>query len=89
MDNLVSLLQAVGAVSVNSDVRTKMLELIQSWATVTEGRHDLSYIGDVYKSLQRDGYRFPPKVTVASSMIDSSAVCNSPLNSIEDDNERY
>ncbi|KAG6003324.1 Vacuolar protein-sorting-associated protein 27, partial [Claviceps lovelessii] len=73
MDNLVSLLQAVGPVAVNSDVRFKMLELIQSWAAATDGRHDLSYIGQVYRSLQREGFQFPPRVTVTSSMIDSSA----------------
>ncbi|KHO01814.1 Vacuolar protein sorting-associated protein 27 [Metarhizium album ARSEF 1941] len=73
MDNLVSLLQASGAVAVNADVKAKILELVQQWAAATEGRHDLSYINEVYNSLQREGYRFPPRVTVASSMIDSSA----------------
>lgn len=73
MDNLVSLLKASGAAAVNSDVRSKILELVQTWATATEGRQDLSYIGEVYKNLQREGYQFPPRVSVASSMIDSSA----------------
>lgn len=75
MDNLVSLLQAVGGVSLNSDVRDKILELVQLWAGATEGRYELAYIGEVYRRLEREGYRFPPKVSVASSMIDSSAVC--------------
>jgi hypothetical protein len=74
MDNLVSLLQAVGGGAVNADVKSKILELIQSWAGATEGRYELSYIGEVYRTLQRDGYQFPPKISVASSMIDSSAV---------------
>lgn len=74
MDNLVSLLKATGPAAVNLQVRSKMLELIQTWATATEGRHDLSYIGEVYKTLQREGFQFPPRVSVASSMIDSSAV---------------
>ena len=74
MDNLTSLLQAVGPVAVNAEVKSKILELIQSWAGATESRHDLGYIGEVYKTLQREGYHFPPKTTVASSMIDSSAV---------------
>jgi hepatocyte growth factor-regulated tyrosine kinase substrate len=78
MDNLVSLLQAVGPAAVNSEVRSKILELIQSWATATEGRHDLVYVGEVYKTLQREGYQFPPRVSVASSMIDSSAVRDYP-----------
>ncbi|KAM0474056.1 hypothetical protein ACHAPX_007769 [Trichoderma viride] len=73
MDNLTSLLQAVGPVAINAEVKSKILELIQSWAGATEGRYELSYIGEVYKRLQREGYQFPPRVTVASSMIDSSA----------------
>ena len=77
MDNLTSLLKAVGPAAVNAEVRTKILELIQSWATATEGRHDLAYIGEVYKTLKMEGFQFPPRVTVASSMIDSSAVGSS------------
>ncbi|KAK8879886.1 VHS domain-containing protein [Apiospora arundinis] len=73
MDNLVSLLHAVGPAAVNHDVRGKILELIQSWAAATENRYELKYIDETYKSLQREGYQFPPRVTVASSMIDSSA----------------
>lgn len=74
MDNLVSLLKAYGPAAVNDEVKNKILELIQTWATATEGRHELSYIGEVYRTLQREGYKFPPKVDVASSMLDSSAV---------------
>ncbi|KAI1814296.1 ubiquitin binding protein [Poronia punctata] len=73
MDNLVSLLHAVGPAAVNPEVRAKMLELIQSWAAATEGRYELKYIDEVYRTLQKEGYQFPPRVTVASSMIDSSA----------------
>jgi len=81
MDNLVSLLKAYGPASVNDEVKSKILELIQTWATATEGRHDLSYIGETYKTLQREGYKFPPRVDVASSMLDSSAV-SSPMSII-------
>ncbi|KAI1758168.1 ubiquitin binding protein [Xylaria castorea] len=73
MDNIVSLIHAGGAAAVNQDVRSKMLELIQSWAAATEGRYELRYIDEVYRTLQKEGYQFPPRVTVASSMIDSSA----------------
>jgi hypothetical protein len=76
MDNLVSLLKSYGPAAVNDEVRNKILELIQTWATATEGRHDLFYIGETYKTLQREGYKFPPRVDVASSMLDSSAVSN-------------
>ena len=75
MDNLVSLLKTYGGAAVNEEVKAKILELIQTWATASEGRYELSYIGETYKSLQRDGFHFPPKVDVAKSMLDSSAVC--------------
>lgn len=73
MDNLVSLLHAVGSAAVNMDVRGKILELIQSWAAATENRYELKYIDETYKTLQREGFQFPPRTTVASSMVDSSA----------------
>ncbi|ELQ44633.1 vacuolar protein sorting-associated protein 27 [Pyricularia oryzae] len=73
IDNLVSLLKATGPAAVNADVRARILGLIQSWAAVTQGRVELSYIGEVYKTLQHEGFQFPPKVAVATSMIDSSA----------------
>ncbi|ESZ96709.1 hypothetical protein SBOR_2907 [Sclerotinia borealis F-4128] len=73
MDNLVSLLKAYGGAAVNDHVKIKILELIQSWSTATEGRSELSYIGETYRALQRDGLRFPPKTDVASSMLDSNA----------------
>ncbi|KAK2074699.1 hypothetical protein P8C59_008886 [Phyllachora maydis] len=73
MDNLTSLLKAAGPAAINAEVRAKILELIQSWATASEGRYELAYIGEVYKTLQREGFQFPPRTTVASSMLDSSA----------------
>lgn len=73
MDNLVSLLHAVGPAAVNPDVRSKILELIQSWAGATENRYDLKYIDETYRSLQREGFQFPARVVVSSSMVDSSA----------------
>jgi hepatocyte growth factor-regulated tyrosine kinase substrate len=75
MDNLTSLLKAYGTAAVNDEVRAKILELTQNWATAAEGRPALIYIGEVYKTLQREGFQFPPKQAVASSMFDSSAVC--------------
>jgi len=73
MDNLVSLLKAYGVAAVSEEVKQKILDLIQSWASATQSRYDLSYINEVYKSLQREGFKFPPKVEISSSMVDSSA----------------
>jgi growth factor-regulated tyrosine kinase substrate len=72
MDNLVSLLRAPGAI--NGEVRGRMLELIQLWASAFDGNPGLSYVGDVYLNLKNEGFDFPPPTVVSSTFVDSSAV---------------
>lgn len=84
MDNLVSLLRIYGDIQQPHEaVRSKILELIQMWAIATEGRGEFSYVGDTYKMLQRDHYRFPPRVEMSSSMLDSSAVSMTGYETLE------
>ncbi|KAF2745337.1 ubiquitin binding protein [Sporormia fimetaria CBS 119925] len=73
MANLTSLLKAPASIVPNHDVKNRMLALIQTWATAAEGRSNLSYINDVYRDLHREGFSFPPKEHISSSMLDSSA----------------
>ena len=74
MDNLVSLLRAYGGAAVNENVKLKILELIQSWAGATSGRGEATYINATYQTLLSEGFQFPPKVEMSSSLFDSSAV---------------
>ncbi|KAK7468335.1 Vacuolar protein-sorting-associated protein 27 [Stygiomarasmius scandens] len=67
MDNLVSILKMP---MLNHEVKNTILRLIQNWSVAFEGKHTLSYVGQVYKTLQSEGFKFPPKdLTAASSVM--------------------
>ncbi|KAI0075927.1 ubiquitin binding protein [Panus rudis PR-1116 ss-1] len=70
MDNLVSILKMP---ALNHDVKNKILRLVQNWAIAFEGKPQLSYVGEVYKTLQREGFNFPPRdpAVVSSAMVDT------------------
>ncbi|KZP30279.1 ubiquitin binding protein [Athelia psychrophila] len=70
IDNLVSIMKIP---SVNNNVKTEALRLIQNWATVFEGKPSLGYVGQVYKNLKGEGFVFPPKdlAAASSAMVDT------------------
>ncbi|KAJ7724993.1 vacuolar sorting-associated protein Vps27 [Mycena maculata] len=70
MDNLVSILKIP---VLNIDVKNNILRLVQNWSIAFEGKPALSYVGQVYKTLTSEGFKFPPKdLAVANSaMVDT------------------
>ena len=74
MDNLVSMLNAYGSAAPDPTVRGKILSLVQDWSIATQGRYELSYLSETYRALKREGFRFPPRIEISSSMVDSNAV---------------
>ncbi|KAF7340228.1 Vacuolar protein sorting-associated protein 27 [Mycena venus] len=70
MDNLVSILKIP---VLNIDVKNNILRLVQNWSVAFEGKPALSYVGQVYKTLQTEGFRFPPKdlALANSAMVDT------------------
>ncbi|KAF8584959.1 ubiquitin binding protein [Ramaria rubella] len=71
MDNLVSILKIP---ALNIDVKNKILRLVQNWSVSFEGKYTLGYVGQVYKELNSEGFRFPPKdpALANSAMVDTS-----------------
>ncbi|EMF16570.1 ubiquitin binding protein [Sphaerulina musiva SO2202] len=57
----------------NTDVQARILELLQHWAAAAQHRDSLTYLSETYRTLQHEGFHFPPRHEVASSMFDSSA----------------
>ena len=54
MDNLVSILKFP---ALNSQVKTKILRLVQNWAFAFEGKPTLGYVSQVYRTLKSEGTR--------------------------------
>ncbi|KAJ7293972.1 vacuolar sorting-associated protein Vps27 [Mycena rebaudengoi] len=70
IDNLVSILKIP---ILNIDVKNNILRLLQNWSIAFEGKPTLSYVGQVYKTLLNEGFKFPPKdLAVANAaMVDT------------------
>ncbi|KAJ7139406.1 hypothetical protein C8R44DRAFT_764392 [Mycena epipterygia] len=70
MDNLVSILKIP---VLNIDVKNNILRLVQNWSIAFEGKPTLSYVGQVYKTLTNEGFKFPPKdlALANSAMVDT------------------
>ncbi|KAJ6569707.1 hypothetical protein B0H10DRAFT_2109262 [Mycena sp. CBHHK59/15] len=70
LDNLVSILKIP---VINIDVKNNILRLVQNWSIAFEGKPSLSYVEQVYKTLQNEGFKFPPKdLAIANSaMVDT------------------
>ncbi|PFH48290.1 hypothetical protein AMATHDRAFT_65883 [Amanita thiersii Skay4041] len=70
IDNLISILKMQ---TLNHDVKSTILRLIQNWSVAFEGKYNLSYVGQAYKELVKEGFKFPPKdLAVANSaMVDT------------------
>ena len=57
MDNLVSILKFP---ALNSQVKAKILRLVQNWASAFEGKPTLGYVSQVYKTLKGEGTSHDP-----------------------------
>lgn len=66
MDNLTSILKLP---ALNREVKDRMLKVVQIWAVAFEGKSSLSYVDEVYKTLQREGAQ--PPVEFATLPLDS------------------
>ena len=74
MDTLTAILRTgTSDTSGEREVKTKVLELVQQWAGAAEGDLKLVYLTETYRSLQMEGFHFPPRENVAKSMFDSTA----------------
>ncbi|KAK0232712.1 vacuolar sorting-associated protein Vps27 [Armillaria fumosa] len=70
IDNLVSILKMP---ALNLEVKSTILRLIQNWSVAFEGKPSLLYVTQVYKTLNMEGFTFPPKdLTITNSaMVDT------------------
>lgn len=73
MDTVLLVLKPLNGTPVNMQVESLILEYIQNWSNAFEGQLQLAYVGQVYKRLKDEGYKFPYMTKINSSFIDSSA----------------
>ncbi|ORY00573.1 ubiquitin binding protein [Basidiobolus meristosporus CBS 931.73] len=70
MDNLVSILKS--PTGVNRDVKSKILELIKAWAEAFQSQSELSYVQQVYRQLEAEGFSFPKNSKVNPTLFDTA-----------------
>ncbi|KAG9286142.1 hypothetical protein G9A89_010156 [Geosiphon pyriformis] len=71
VDNLVSLVRT--PTGGNSEVKIKILGLIQTWGIAFEGKPELRYVTETYRSLKAEDYQFPRiEKTTTAVMIDTA-----------------
>jgi hypothetical protein len=75
MDNLVSILKIP---VLNHEVKQRILRLIQSWATSFEGKPNLSYVGQVYKTLKQEGELLHPGLRGCCASIHYKGIVSPP-----------
>ncbi|KAF9984734.1 Vacuolar protein-sorting-associated protein 27 [Modicella reniformis] len=70
IDNLTTILRTPAP---SSEVKDKILALIQSWGRLFRGRQGLGYVCDTYMTLQHEGYEFPPEDNVGAALVETQA----------------
>jgi hypothetical protein len=59
---------------INSEVRKKILALIQTWGRLFISKRGLGYVSDTYQILKNEGYDFPPADNVGAAIVETEAV---------------
>ncbi|KAK6094446.1 Vacuolar protein-sorting-associated protein 27 [Batrachochytrium dendrobatidis] len=74
IDNLVSISRSL--MNPNTDVKQKILALIQAWGITFKSKPDLSFVCEIYEAMKKEGVIFPPidAADTAAAIIDTQTV---------------